>query len=726
MPAKRNPIRQGSRPAIRKANSPVVPTGLALVDRQLRFVRLDKTFLQMHGLVASKTTGKTIREVMPAMASLLEAAAREVLRTGKPAVNVEVSGDMPGQPGVSRCWLASCFPGPGRNSVGLAFQEVTERRARKERLWESEKSLRAILDNSPILIFLKDQDGRYMLVSKEFERVFHIREEEIRGKTDEEVFPAEQAALFRANDAQVLRTGLPMAFEEFALYDDGPRTSIVTKFPVRGSDGEIYATGGIVTDVTQLKQAMETARSQLQLLELATEAIVVLSLDWTVQFWNRGAERLYGWKQEEVLGKNIRTLLQTSFPKAPGGVLPDLFRKGQWEGEGTQIRKDGRRIPISARFSLQRDENGTPSAVLAIYVDLSERKQTEEKLRQTEEHFRLLLEGIKEYAIYMLDPDGIIVSWNVGAERIKGYTAEEIIGQHFSCLHTSEDRKARKPEMALAIATTQGTFRSEGWRLRKDGTRFWADAAITALRDTDGTLRGFAKLTRDATDRRQAEEERRRLSERLLKLQDKERRQLARELHDSTAQHLTALSTYLAVIQKSALDRRARKALAECRTLAEECHREIRTFSYLLHPPILDEIGLPDAVRWYCEGFTKRSGIPVDLSISSNVGRLAPEVEGAVFRIVQESLANIHRHSGSPLARIRIDRNDTQLILEVRDEGHGLPGEVLEGGKISRARVGVGISGMEERIRQLQGHFDIESGRNGTTVRTIIPVSEGA
>ena len=700
--------------------------GFFLLDsefRVLQFNRVARAFF----LPQSKT-GQALGDVSPGLAQVLDGPLHQAARTGEPALHIEFLSSTAGKRDTPRLRSASCFPinDGGSLKFVVIVEDATESSESAPKLPESETWLNALMENSPNVLFLKDREGKYLVVSRQFEEAFGIEAGQAIGKTDEELFSKDLASAFRANDIKVIETGVPMIFEEHAFYSDGLHVNIVHKFPLRDSAGNIYAVGGIVTDITERKKAEELAQSQLQLLEMATEAIVALKLDMTIQYWNRGAERVYGWKREEAVGKSVRALLQTQFAKEPEEVLVELFRKGYWEGEGTQLKRDGTRIPVAARFSLQRDEAGTPAAVLAIYIDVSQRKQTEEKLRESEEYFRLMVEGMKEYAIIRLDLDGTIVSWNVGAERITGYHSEEVFGKHFSCLYPAEDRKARRPEQALAIAAAQDSYRDEGWRLRKDGTRFWADIVIIASRNEDGSLRGFTKITRDASERKQAEEARRRFSGELLKLQDRERRQLARELHDSTAQQLTALATYLAVIGKSSrlLPASARRALDECRSLAEQCHREIRTFSYLLHPPILDEIGLPDALRWYCDGFTKRSGIPVDLTIPSDLGRMSQEVEGTVFRIVQESLVNVHRHSGSPTARIRVDRNDHELIVEVQDEGRGMSKEVLADGRINRANLGVGIAGMQERIRSLQGRLDIESGGRGTTVRTIIPISE--
>jgi len=227
---------------------------------------------------------------------------------------------------------------------------------------------------------------------------------------------------------------------------------------------------------------------------------------------------------------------------------------------------------------------------------------------------------------------------------------------------------------------------------------------------------------------RQGEEDYRRLSSRLLQLQDEERRRLALDLHDSTAQHLAALTMNLDLVKgpRNALDARSRKALAESRSLAEQCSREVRTLAYLLHPPLLDEMGLLSALRWYVAGFTERSGVHVALELGE-IDRLSGPVETALFRIVQESLSNIHRHAHSPTALIRLASTTDAVLLDVQDQGRGLRDDLKQrDGTLVPGALGVGIQGMRERIRQFGGSFDVEFTHTGTTVRVRVPLNEDA
>lgn len=215
------------------------------------------------------------------------------------------------------------------------------------------------------------------------------------------------------------------------------------------------------------------------------------------------------------------------------------------------------------------------------------------------------------------------------------------------------------------------------------------------------------------------------LSARLLQMQDEERRRIARELHDSVGQMLAALSMNLTAVRTD-IDRLARTATAlnDSESLVQEMVTEVRTISHLLHPPLLDEAGLSSALRWYVDGFAQRSGINVDLDMPEDFERLSVEMETAIFRVVQECLTNIHRHSGSQLAKIRLRERDREVLVDIEDKGRGIPQHKLE--EMSAAGApGVGVRGMQERLRQLGGKLEIQSGSGGTTVRVRLPLSEG-
>ena len=285
----------------------------------------------------------------------------------------------------------------------------------------------------------------------------------------------------------------------------------------------------------------------------------------------------------------------------------------------------------------------------------------------------------------------------------------------------------REANERLIVAAVQAQSLSDDAQADAAQARAELDVLIRRLREANDRLAAAAAQAHTmAVDARRRQEEYRRLSSRLLTLQDEERRRLALDLHDSTGQQLAALMMNLDIVQQStqALDARARRALAESRSLAEQCSRDVRTFAYLLHPPLLDEAGLVSAVRWYVEGFTKRSGIQVVLDLHE-VGRLPRPIETALFRIVQESLTNVHRHASTPHASIHLTATAAAVVLVIDDEGHGLRDQ-LQGGQNRTpvpAALGVGIQGMRERIHQLGGTFDIEFTERGTTVRTRVPVT---
>jgi PAS domain S-box-containing protein len=367
-------------------------------------------------------------------------------------------------------------------------------------------------------------------------------------------------------------------------------------------------------------------------------------------------------------------------------------------------------------------------------------------LRRSEQRFQLFVEAVRDYAIFMLDPEGHVATWNRGAERIKGYKASEIIGSHFSRFYPEQDLQAGKPQWELKVAAKEGRFEDEGWRIRKDGSRFWANVIITAVHDETGKLIGFGKVTRDFTERmqvqkalqreiaekqraetrlRESEKSLRDLSLHLLRTQDEERRRIGRDLHDSLGQSLAVLKMKLdslvSLVGKRT-DDEAADDVEQCIRLTEDSIKELRTISYLLYPPMLEEMGLKSAIPWYLDGFSARSGIKTTLEVASDFTRLPREAELALFRVFQESLTNVHRHSGSPTAEVRLFSKDGMGILEVRDRGKGLPPGLLEQSSQDwMGQLGVGLRGMNERMRQLGGTLELTSTKEGTTVRGMVP-----
>ncbi|MFW8609138.1 PAS domain S-box protein [Rhizobium beringeri] len=247
----------------------------------------------------------------------------------------------------------------------------------------------------------------------------------------------------------------------------------------------------------------EEGRFRLLVDAITDYAIYMLSPEGIITSWNTGAQRFKGYKPSEILGEHFSRfyLEEDRAAGMPARALATAAEHGRFEGEGWRQRKDGTRFWAHVIIDPIRRPSGELIGYAKITRDLTERRAAEQTIRQSEEQFRRLVQGVSDYAIYMLDPNGNVSSWNFGAERIKGYRPKEIIGRHFSTFYTPEDRDAGLPETALGIARAEGRFEREGWRVRKDGTRFWASVVIDAIRDDEGDVLGFAKITRDITEK---------------------------------------------------------------------------------------------------------------------------------------------------------------------------------------------------------------------------------
>jgi PAS domain S-box-containing protein len=439
-----------------------------------------------------------------------------------------------------------------------------------------------------------------------------------------------------------------------------------------------------------------------------------------------GVEGFNGTGEHSTRTESTKTAWHHSRDEQPGQAPPDVALD-------IPIHVNGSTWTLAFSASRSRrvwPEDLVPRLRLAgeIFVGALVRKAGGEALRESQERYKLATSS-----------GGVIVwDWDLQTSElyadpqlksVLGYEDHEI-RDHFDDwlrLVHPEDVNLVLERVRAHIHCGAPRFEAEHRFVQKDGGVRWFLASGTVVQNDQGTAIRMVGTDTDITERKLVEQELQYLSARLLDLQDRERRRIARELHDGTAQNICAIGLNLEYLMKSlvALPARFQQALSECKTLCDQSLQEIRTLSYMLHPPLLDRAGLYAALCWYLDGFTKRSGIDVDLIATRDIGRLPPEIEMDLFRVVQECLANVHRHSGSRTAQVWMERQPFQVVLRVEDHGRGMPVKTAPGQWTepdeSRS-FGVGLSGMRQRLRHVGGHLEIVSSSQGTTVTAVVPL----
>ena len=488
-----------------------------------------------------------------------------------------------------------------------------------------------------------------------------------------------------------------------------------------------------------LRVSEERFRTLVQDLHIG---IVLVGPNAETLFANRAVLEMFGVRNEQVTGKSSAEFEATAI-REDGSEIPfedrpaprAIASKQPVHGEVVGWRRAGSDEALWTLVDAvpQITQQGEVANVILSISNITKRKKAEEALQKSEERFRTLVESL-HVGVALLGPRAEILFANQAALDTFGLSLKQVLGktsEEFGFIALREDGteipfEQRPAPMALA---TGQSVRNQvmGWRRPGSEEILWILGEVVPLSTKDGKPDRLVTAFSDITQRKEAEEALHQLSARLLRLQDEERRRLGRELHDSLAQSVMAVNLDLAQVTRSSapLDKSARNALSEARKVLREMSREIRTLSYLLHPPVLDELGLASAVKEYAHGFSQRSGIALEIDVQPDFPRMPQEAETAFFRIVQESLANIQKHSGSSTGKIRLWNSQGRVQLEIRDQGRGMAAKPGENGRgVPRPpRLGVGILGMRERMAQLGGTLEVQSNASGTAVHATIPLA---
>jgi PAS domain S-box-containing protein len=492
--------------------------------------------------------------------------------------------------------------------------------------------------------------------------------------------------------------------------------------------------------------------SRLLVQSIVDYAIYMLDPSGKVTSWNAGAERIKGFLADEIIGKHFSTFYTEEDRKAgvPQQVLDTARREGKFSGEGWRVRKDGSRFWASVVVDRINGDDGKLLGFAKITRDMTENRATQHALLEAERKFRILVQGVTDYAIYLLDPDGRVTNWNAGAERIKGYSPDDIIGEHFSRFYTPEDFDAGVPQRALSTARETGRYEADGWRVRKDGTRFWASVVIDAIRDEQGEIIGFAKITRDMTEKRETQRRLEESREQLFRSQKMEALgQLTGGLAHDFNNLLTAIlgATELALRNIGNADkvRRMLDGVRSSATRGAGLTKQLLAFARA--QPL--EIRQIDLKAFFAEVATLirpslRSNIELVTEVSDQLWPV--DADAGALELAILNLAFNARDAMKDGGSLRISAHNVVLngepddlkgehvALTIADSGHGMSRDVAERvfepfftTKSFGEGTGLGLSQVFGFAKQIGGAITVDSAPDeGATFTLYLPASRGA
>jgi PAS domain S-box-containing protein len=646
---------------------------------------------------------------------------------------------------------------PLENAEGIlitaAIRDISVRKAAEEHLVQMEGRYRGLLEAAPDAMVVVNQSGEIVLLNVQAERKFGYSRDELVGQKVTSIIPQGFAERLIADgtrtDTEALLQQIGTGIELSGRCKDGSEFPIeIMLSPLENAEG-ILVTAAI-RDISVRKAAAEHL-VQMEgryrgLLEAAPDAMVVVNQSGEIVLLNLQAERKFGYSRDELVGRKVTSIIPQGFAERliADGTRTDTEALLQQIGTGIELsgrRKDGSEFPIEIMLSPL--ENAEGFLVTAAIRDISVRKVAQENLRQTEERLSLIVTNVVDYAILVLDLDGRFVNWNEGAERIKGYRAEEMIGRHFSCFYPAEDVRNGVPAQNLAEATRNGRSEAEGWRVRKDGSQFYANVVITALRDKTGQLRGYGKITRDITERVRTEE-RRAKSAGELKRSNDQLEQFAYVASHDLQEPLRMVASYtqlLAKRYKGRLDSDADEFIAYA---VDGCNRMQSLIRDLL---AYSRSGAERKALREISGNTalKEALVNLRVSIEDSGAMVTHDLLPAIttdgtqlVQIFQNLIGNAIKYHGTalPLVHVAATKNgDKEWIFSVQDNGLGIAPQYFERiftifqrlhGKHEFAGTGIGLAICKKSVEQLGGRIWVESEvEKGSTFYFALPVNGG-
>ena len=693
--------------------------------------------------VEGRTTHELLHTVFPAP---LEDIDAEVLRKGYWGGELTHQRKDGSSLSVSSRWAVQ-MDGSGRPVAILeSNRDVSQRQ-------QVDRRFRGLMEAAPDAMVVVNQNGEIVLLNLQAERKFGYSRDELVGRKVTSIIPKGFAERLIADGTRTAAEGLMQqigtGIELSGRRKDGSEFPIeIMLSPLENAEG-ILVTAAI-RDIS-VRKAAEEHLVQMEgryrgLLEAAPDAMVVVNQSGEIVLLNLQAERKFGYSRDELVGRKVTSIIPQGFAERliADGTRTDTEALLQQIGTGIELsgrRKDGSEFPIEIMLSPL--ENAEGFLVTAAIRDISVRKVAQENLRQTEERLSLIVTNVVDYAILVLDLDGRFVNWNEGAERIKGYRAEEMIGRHFSCFYPAEDVRNGVPAQNLAEATRNGRSEAEGWRVRKDGSQFYANVVITALRDKTGQLRGYGKITRDITERVRTEE-RRAKSAGELKRSNDQLEQFAYVASHDLQEPLRMVASYtqlLAKRYKGRLDSDADEFIAYA---VDGCNRMQSLIRDLL---AYSRSGAERKALREISGNTalKEALVNLRVSIEDSGAMVTHDLLPAIttdgtqlVQIFQNLIGNAIKYHGTalPLVHVAATKNgDKEWIFSVQDNGLGIAPQYFERiftifqrlhGKHEFAGTGIGLAICKKSVEQLGGRIWVESEvEKGSTFYFALPVNGG-